>query len=143
MKIPIRRVHPDAVMPQPRHPGDAGGDLVAVESCVLEPGARAKVATGLSLALPDGYAGFVLPRSGLALQHGVTCANSPGLIDAGFRGELGVVLVNLDPTQSYTVRPGDRIAQLVITAIPVAEFEEVDELPGSARGAGGFGSSGR
>lgn len=143
MKIQIRRLHPEAVLPAAHHPGDAGGDLVSVESCLLEPGARAMVATGLSIAIPNGYAGLVLPRSGLAARFGVTCANSPGLIDAGYRGEVKVALVNLDPTQSYTVNAGDRIAQLVIVATPVTEFEEVGELPESSRGEGGFGSTGR
>ena len=142
MKIQIRRLHPDAVLPRPQHPGDAGGDLVAIESCVLVPGARAMVATGLSIAIPEGFAGFVLPRSGLASRFGVTCANAPGLIDAGYRGELKVALINLDPIQSYTVNAGDRIAQLVIVATPMVEFDEVSELPESSRGEGGFGSTG-
>ncbi|HEY5302537.1 MAG TPA: dUTP diphosphatase [Acidimicrobiales bacterium] len=143
MKIQIRRLHPDAVIPWPRHPGDAGGDLVAIEGCVLLPGARSMVSTGLSIAIPDGFAGFVLPRSGLASQHGVTCANAPGLIDAGYRGEIKVALVNLDAHLTYAVQPGDRIAQLVILATPRMEFDEVDVLPDSVRGDGGFGSSGR
>ena len=143
MKIQIRRLHPDAVLPAPRHPGDAGGDLVAVEGCHLAPGARAMVATGLSIAIPEGHAGFVLPRSGLASRFGVTCANAPGLIDAGYRGEIKVALVNLDPVQSYTVNVGDRIAQLVILATAAMEFVEVDELPITLRGDGGFGSTGR
>lgn len=100
------------------------------------------VATGLSIAIPEGFAGFVLPRSGLASRFGVTCANAPGLIDAGFRGEVKVALINLDPVQSYTVNAGDRIAQLVIVATPMVEFDEVSELPESSRGEGGFGSTG-
>ncbi len=143
MKIEIRRLHPDAVVPVSRHPGDAGGDLVAIEGCVLLPGARSMVSTGLSIAIPDGFAGLVLPRSGLASQHGVTCANAPGLIDAGYRGEIKVALVNLDPHLTYAVQPGDRIAQLVIVATPEIKFEEVEILPESVRGEGGFGSSGR
>ncbi|MBW4030758.1 MAG: dUTP diphosphatase [Acidobacteria bacterium] len=143
MRIQIRRLHPDAVVPTAQHPGDAGADLVAVEGCVLAPGARAAVATGLALAIPEGFAGFVLPRSGLASRHGITCANAPGLIDAGYRGEVKVVLVNLDHHDTYTVRPGDRIAQLVIVATPAAEFDEVGELPDTRRAAGGFGSTGR
>ena len=143
MKIQIRRLHPDAVVPVAHHPGDAGGDLVAVESCLLAPGARAMVATGLSIAIPEGYAGVVLPRSGLASRFGVTCANAPGLIDAGYRGEVKVALVNLDLTQSYMVNVGDRIAQLVILATPPTQFDEVLELPDSSRGDGGFGSTGR
>ncbi len=143
MRIPIRRLRPDAVLPEAHHPGDAGGDLVAVETCRLEPGQRAMVATGIALAIPDGYAGLVLPRSGLAARHGVTCANAPGLIDAGYRGEVKVALVNLDPREAYTVGPGDRIAQLVIVAVPDVDFDLVAELPDSTRGAGGFGSTGR
>ena len=143
MKIEIRRLHPDAVIPVAHHPGDAGADLVSIEMCVLAPGARAMVATGLSVAIPDGFAGFVLPRSGLASRHGVTCANAPGLIDPGYRGELKVALVNLDPELTYTVQSGDRIAQLVILATPAVEFDEVENLPDSTRGKGGFGSSGR
>ncbi len=143
MKIPIRRLHPDAVLPRPHHPGDAGGDLVSVEGCVLVPGGRAILATGLSIAIPEGFAGFVLPRSGLASRFGVTCANAPGLIDAGYRGEVKIALVNLDPVQSYTVNAGDRIAQLVILATPWVEFDEVSDLPESFRGEDGFGSTGR
>jgi dUTP pyrophosphatase len=143
MMIQIHRLHPDAVIPTPQHPGDAGGDLVAIESCILAPGARELVATGLSIAIPVGFAGFVLPRSGLASRHGVTCANAPGLIDAGYRGEIKVALVNLDPVQTYSVSPGDRIAQLVILATADAEFVEVENLPESTRDDGGFGSTGR
>ena len=143
MRIQIQRLHPDAVIPAPQHPGDAGADLVAVETCELPPGARAAVATGLAIAIPEGFAGFVLPRSGLASRHGVTCANAPGLIDAGYRGELKVALVNLDPRETYVVRPGDRIAQLVVMAVAPTRFDEVDALPESARSAGGFGSTGR
>jgi dUTP pyrophosphatase len=143
MRIAIQRLHPDAVLPLGHHPGDAGGDLVAVEGCVLAPGGRAMVATGLALAIPDGFAGLVLPRSGLASRHGVTCANAPGLIDAGFRGEVKVALINLDPEETYTVNAGDRIAQLVIVAVPDIEFDEVPELARSVRGDGGFGSTGR
>ena len=143
MRIQVRRLHPDAVVPRAQHPGDAGGDLVAVEGCELAPGARATVATGLALAIPDGYAGFVLPRSGLASRHGVTCANAPGLIDAGYRGEIKVALVNLDPHEAYSVSPGDRIAQLVVLAVPDVDFAEVVSLPDSTRATGGFGSTGR
>jgi len=143
MKIPIVRLHPDAVVPIPQHPGDAGGDLVAVEGCVLAPGERAMVSTGLAMAIPEGYGGFVLPRSGLASRHGVTCVNAPGLIDAGYRGEIKVALVNLDPSRGYTVSAGDRIAQLVILAVAGLEFDVVTDLPASMRGEGGFGSTGR
>src|SRR5487761_2360138 len=118
MEIEVTVLHPDAVLPTYANDLDAGCDLVSVETCVLAPGGgRALVATGLSVAIPDGFAGFVLPRSGLASRHGVTCANAPGLIDAGYRGEIKVALVNLDPHQTYVVRPGDRIAQLVIVAV--------------------------
>ena len=143
MQIHIRRLHPAAVTPAPQHPGDAGVDLVAVEDCDLAPLARATVATGVSVAIPDGYAGLVLPRSGLASRFGVTCANAPGLIDAGYRGEVKVVLVNLDPTDRYQVRAGDRIAQLLVVEVPTLTFVEVAELPASTRGDGGFGSTGR
>lgn len=143
MRIEVRRLHPDAVVPVAQHSGDAGGDLVAVEECVLAPGARALVATGIAVAIPEGFAGFVLPRSGLASRHGVTCANAPGLIDAGYRGEVKVALVNLDSRETYTVRPGDRVAQLVILATPVIAFVDAANLPDSDRGEGGFGSTGR
>jgi len=144
MDIALQRLHPDAVLPRFAHEGDAGSDLVAVEAVTLAPnGGRAMVATGFAMALPEGYAGFVLPRSGLAAKHGVTCANAPGLIDAGYRGEIKVALVNLDPTNPYDVKPGDRIAQLVIMPVPAISFVEVEELPASQRGSGGFGSSGR
>ncbi|MBA3654449.1 MAG: dUTP diphosphatase, partial [Actinobacteria bacterium] len=125
------------------HPGDAGADLVAREDAVLEPGGgRALVPTGVAIALPDGYAGFVQPRSGLALRHGVTCLNTPGLIDAGYRDEVKVLLVNTDPHQPYKVTRGDRIAQLVIKAVERVSFTDVDTLPESSRGTGGFGSTG-
>ena len=137
-------MRPGAALPRSAHVGDAGFDLVAVETHRLEPGGgRALVGTGLALALPEGYAGFVLPRSGLAIHHGVTCVNAPGLVDAGYRGEIRVALVNLDPHEAYVVAPGDRIAQLVVLPMPSLEFREVDELPISARGVGGFGSTGR
>ena len=142
MKIEVRRVHPAAVLPIPHHPGDAGGDLVAVEDCELAPGARSLVATGLAIAIPEGYAGLVMPRSGLASRHGVTCVNSPGLIDSGYRGEVRVALVNLDPHETYRVSAGDRIAQLVVVATPDVTYEEVDDLAPSTRGDGGFGSTG-
>jgi len=144
MEIFTKVLHPDAVLPMNAKEGDAGCDLVAVESCtLLAGGGRALIATGLALAIPDGYAGFVLPRSGLASKHGVTCANAPGLIDSGYRGELKVALVNLDPERDYHVEKGDRIAQLVILATATSNFSVVDELPSATRGAGGFGSTGR
>ena len=129
-------------MPTRAHPGDAGLDLVAVEEHRIAPGARAAIATGLSVAIPAGYAGLVLPRSGLARRHGLTLTNSPGLIDAGYRGELTVLMINLGQ-EAHTVRSGDRIAQLVLIPVSLAAAVEVDELPPSdGRGAGGFGSTG-
>ena len=141
-ELPVRRLHPEAVLPARAHPGDAGLDLVAVEEHRLEPGDRAAVATGLAVAVPHGWAGLVLPRSGLARRHGITLTNAPGLIDAGYRGELTVLLVNLG-RERHTVRAGDRIAQLVLTPVSLAAAVEVDELPPSdGRGEGGFGSTG-
>ena len=125
------------------HPGDAGADLVAAETVTLKAGGgRALIGTGLKIAIPDGFAGFVLPRSGLALKHGVTCLNTPGLIDSGYRGELKVLLVNTDPSTDYTVEIGDRIAQLVIQQVAQATFTSVDALDDHVRGDGGFGSTG-
>ncbi|MEN9740969.1 MAG: hypothetical protein RLZ72_1235 [Actinomycetota bacterium] len=128
--------------PSYAHPGDAGADIIASESLVLAPGERALVKTGLSIALPNGYVAFVMPRSGLALKHGIALVNSPGTIDAGYRGEIGVIMLNTDQTESFTINAGDRIAQLVIQPVVRAEFVPVDELPGTHRGAGGFGSTG-
>ena len=131
-------------MPSYARPGDAGLDLLAREGVVLRAGGgRALVPTGIALALPEGYAGFVQPRSGLALKHGVTCLNSPGLIDSGYRDELKVLLVNTDPTEDYEIARGDRIAQLVVQAVEHVRLTEVDELPETTRGGGGFGSTGR
>jgi len=144
MEIFTKVLHPDAVLPTFANEGDAGCDLVAVESCtLLAGGGRGLVATGLAVAIPEGHAGFVLPRSGLASKHGVTCANAPGLIDPGYRGELKIALVNLDPERDYRVEKGDRVAQLVVLAVASSHFSVVDELPSAARGDGGFGSSGR
>ncbi|HTZ09291.1 MAG TPA: dUTP diphosphatase [Acidimicrobiales bacterium] len=146
LEVPLVRLDPDLPVPSYAHPGDAGADLHARQDAVLAPGGgRALVPTGVALALPPGYAGFVLPRSGLALRHGVTCLNTPGLIDAGYRDELRVLLVNTDPAQPYQVQRGDRIAQLVIQAVQEAAFLEVggEELPESSRGLGGFGHTGR
>jgi dUTP pyrophosphatase len=132
-----------ATVPAYAHPGDAGADLTAAESVTLKAGGgRALVGTGLRVAIPDGYAGFVLPRSGLALKHGVTCLNTPVLIDSGYRGELRVLLVNTDPSADYDVAVGDRIAQLVIQRVEQAVFESVDALNDHQRGDGGFGSTG-
>ena len=144
MEILVSLSHPDAKVPMYANSGDAGCDLVAVEGCVLRAGGgRALVGTGLSVAIPVGHGGFVLPRSGLASKHGVTCANAPGLIDAGYRGEVKVALVNLDPDSDYEIKPGDRIAQLVVLPVSTAQFQVVSELPAATRGADGFGSTGR
>jgi dUTP pyrophosphatase len=142
IELPVRRLRDDAVLPSRAYPGDAGLDLAACEHCELGPGERAVVATGLAVAIPEGYAGFVLPRSGLARRHGVTIVNTPGLIDSGYRGEVEVTLLNTDADAAFRVEPGMRVAQLVILAVPEARLVEVDELPASERGAGGFGSSG-
>ncbi len=143
MKLPVRRLDPAAVLPTRAHEGDAGLDLRALEGVTLAPGARAMVRTGLAVELPPGHAGLVLPRSGLAARHGIALVNAPGLVDAGFRGELQVLLLNTDRDEAFTVGPGDRIAQLVVVAVAAPEPVEVDDLAASARGAGGFGSSGR
>ena len=125
------------------HHGDAGADLRSAVDITLKPGRRATVPTGVSIALPDGFAAYVLPRSGLAARHGVTLVNSPGTVDAGYRGEIAVVIINHDPEVVYTIRRGDRIAQLVVAPVSKAVFHAVESLPGSLRGEGGFGSSGR
>ncbi|MHB1504970.1 MAG: dUTP diphosphatase [Acidimicrobiales bacterium] len=146
LEIQLLRLDPELPMPSYAREGDAGMDLYARVAVDLEPaGGRSVVPTGISVAIPPGYAGFVQPRSGLALSHGVTCLNSPGLIDAGFRGELAVVLVNTDPVRRYEVRRGDRIAQLVIAPVAHARLVEVDHggLPPSVRDLGGFGHTGR
>jgi dUTP pyrophosphatase len=146
LEVPLVRLDPDLPVPSYAHRGDAGADLYAREDVVLAPGGdRRLVPTGVAVALPPGYAGFVLPRSGLALRHGVTCLNTPGLIDAGYRDELRVLLINTDPSAAYEVKRGDRIAQLVIQPVEEAKFSETDqgELPESSRGVGGFGHTGR
>ena len=144
MDIPIKRLDPDLALPAYAKEGDAGADLVARENVTLAPGGgRALVATGAAIAIPEGYAGFVQPRSGLALKHGVTCLNTPGLIDSGYRGELKVLLVNTDPSTPFEVVRGERIAQLVIQRVEAAHFVEVDELDDSSLGEGGFGSTGQ
>lgn len=124
------------------HPGDAGADLVAAESVRLEPGQRALVGTGVRIALPEGYAGFVVPRSGLAAKHGITIVNAPGTVDAGYRGEIKVSLLNTDAENAFDVNVGDRIAQLIVMPVPRARFIPVEALPESVRGEGGFGSTG-
>jgi dUTP pyrophosphatase len=142
--LPVLRLDPDLDLPDYAHAGDAGADLLAREGAVLAAaGGRALVPTGLALALPEGWAALILPRSGLALRHGITCLNAPGLIDAGYRDEVKVLLVNLDPGADYEVRRGDRIAQLVVQEVAQVRFSPVDALPASSRGSGGFGSSGR
>ena len=128
--------------PRYAHPGDAGADLVSTESLRLEPGQRALVGTGVRIALPDGYAAFVVPRSGLATKHGITIVNSPGTVDAGDRGEIKVTLLNTDAEQAFDIAVGDRIAQMIVMPVTRARFIPVDELPGSVRGEGGFGSTG-
>lgn len=124
------------------HPGDAGADLVATEAVRLEPGERALVGTGVRIALPDGYVAFVVPRSGLAATHGITIVNAPGTIDAGYRGEIKVALLNTDPRVAYEIAPGDRIAQIIVMPVPRVRFLPVETLPESTRGEGGFGSTG-
>jgi dUTP pyrophosphatase len=141
IELAITRLHEDAKLPERAYPGDAGLDLAAVEETVLGPGERAMVRTGVAVAVPEGYAGFVQPRSGLAARHGITIVNTPGLIDAGYRGEVRIVLLNTDARESFRVEAGMRIAQLVVLKVPEVELREVDELPASERGARGFGSS--
>ena len=141
IELPITRLHEEAVVPERAYAGDAGLDLAACERVELGPGQRALVGTGLAVAIPQGYAGFVQPRSGLAARHGLSVVNSPGLVDSGYRGELRVVLLNTDPSERFVVEPGMRIAQLVVLPVPELELVEVDELPGSERGVRGFGSS--
>jgi dUTP pyrophosphatase len=139
--LPVRRLRPDATVPARAYDGDAGLDLAACERVVLEPGERAVVGTGLAVAIPAGHAGFVQPRSGLAARNGISIVNTPGLVDAGYRGELRVVLLNTDREHSFVIEPGMRIAQLVVVPVPGVEPREVDELPESERGGRGFGSS--
>lgn len=143
-RVPVllRRLDPDVPVPAYAHAGDAGADLVTTTDVVLGPGERATVGTGVAVALPAGYAAFVHPRSGLASRHGVTIVNSPGTVDAGYRGEIRVTLINLDRDAAVSFTRGDRIAQLVIQRVEAARFVEVDNLPGSDRGAGGHGSTG-
>jgi dUTP pyrophosphatase len=142
VEIRIRRLGPDVPLPSYAHPGDAGADLTTTVDVHLEPGERALVPTGISIALPEGYVGLVHPRSGLAARCGLSIVNSPGTVDAGYRGEVKVMLVNLDPRQPVVLRRGDRIAQLVVQRVEQATFVEVDELPPSVRGEGGYGSTG-
>jgi len=140
-ELPFRRVHPDAVLPERAYVGDAGVDLVARERVELRPGERATVGTGIAVAVPEGHAGFVQPRSGLAARHGISIVNTPGLIDSGYRGEVRVILLNTDAREPFVVEPGMRIAQLVVVPVAAVEIVEVDELPETGRGVRGFGSS--
>ena len=143
MRVPIRRLDPGLPLPAPQHEGDAGLDLYAAADATLEPrGGRALVPAGIAIAIPAGHAGFVQPRSGLALRHGVTVVNSPGLVDAGYRDEIRVLLVNLDPVEPFKVSRGDRIAQLVIQRFETVEWDDVDDLDGTERGLSGWGSTG-
>lgn len=141
IELAVRRLRDDVVMPARAYAGDAGLDLSACERCELGPGERAVVPTGLAVAIPEGYAGFVQPRSGLAAKYGISVLNAPGLVDSGYRGELQVVLLNTDPNESFVVEPGMRVAQLVVLPVPEVEILAVDELPASERGVRGFGSS--
>jgi len=141
MKIPLQRLDEGLPVPAHAHPGDGGVDLSAREAAELEPGERAVVATGIAVAIPDGYAGLVTPRSGLAARHGISVVNGPGLVDAGYRGEIKVILVNLSD-ETFVIEREDRIAQLVVVPVAVQEFVVVDELPATTRGSGGFGSTG-
>ena len=142
IELPIQRLREDAVIPARAYHGDAGLDLAACERVELPPGERAIVGTGLAVAIPDGYAGFVQPRSGLAARHGISVVNGPGLVDPGYRGELKVILLNTDSAHPFVVEAGMRIAQLVVLELPEVELEEVDELPATERGVRGHGSSG-
>ena len=141
-QLPVRRLREDAVLPERAYAGDAGLDLAACERVELAPGQRAVVGTGLAVAIPEGHAGFVQPRSGLADRHGISIVNAPGLIDSGYRGELKVILLNTDAAERFVVEPGMRIAQLVVLELPELELVELDELPATERGARGHGSSG-
>lgn len=142
MEVPVRRLDPGMPLPERAHPGDAGLDLRSAVDVEVAPGSRALIPTGLAVAIPDGHAGLLLPRSGLASKVGLTLANAPGLIDAGYRGEVVCAVVNLDRTEPVRIARGDRIAQLVVVAVPATTVVEVTDLPGSVRGSGGFGSTG-
>ena len=141
IELPVVRLREGATLPGRAYAGDAGLDLATCDRVELAPGERAVVPTGLAVAIPDGFAGFIQPRSGLAARHGIAVVNSPGLIDSGYRGELRVVLLNTDPERTFVAEPGERIAQLVVLPVPELELVEVDELPGTERGVRGFGSS--
>ena len=143
IELQIQRLRPEASLPGRAYPGDAGLDLAAVERVVLRPGERAVVPTGIAVAIPEGFAGFVQARSGLAMRHGIAVVNSPGLVDSGYRGELRVILLNTDRDETFVVEAGDRIAQLVVLPVPELDLVEVEELPESERSVRGFGSSHR
>jgi dUTP pyrophosphatase len=143
VQLPIKRLDPDLPLPAYAHEGDAGLDLLAAEGCELGPGERRAIPAGIAVAIPDGYAGFVHARSGRALREGLAVANAPGLIDAGYRGQIKVIVVNLDQATPIKIERGDKIAQLVIQRVERAQLDEVDELPDTSRGSGGFGSTGR
>ena len=144
VRIPIQRLDPELPLPAAQHADDAGLDLYAREGVVLKPGGgRTVVPTGIAIAIPPGYGGFVQPRSGLALRHGVTLVNTPGLVDAGYRNEIGVLLINTDPSEPFEVRRGDRIAQLVVQRVETIEWDEVESLDDHTRGLDGWGSTGR
>jgi dUTP pyrophosphatase len=142
VQVNLRRLHPQAYLPAPAHPGDAGLDLAAIDAVVIKPGERVVVGTGIALAIPKGYGGLVIPRSGHARRHGIALVNSPGLIDSGYRGEVQVVMIN-HGQKEVRFEAGDRIAQLLIVAVPQISWNEVDELVDSQRGEDGFGSTGR
>jgi dUTP diphosphatase len=143
VRLPVVKLKDEAMLPSRAHAGDAGLDLYACEAARIGPGERWSVGTGVAVEVPEGHAGLVLPRSGLAREHGIALVNAPGLIDAGYRGEVRVLLLNTDPAETFKLAPGERIAQLVISPVALPEPVEAAELSGSARGAGGFGSSGR
>ena len=143
MRVEVTRLDPDLPLPTYARAGDAGLDLLAAQDVELKPGQRDAIPTGLAIAIPEGFAGFVHPRSGRALKEGLSVANAPGTIDAGYRGEIKVIVVNLDPDEVIHIRRGEKIAQLVVQRVETAELVEVDELPSSERGEGGFGSTGR
>ena len=140
--ILIQRLDPSVPLPAVAHAGDAGMDLITTHDAIIQPGERVLLPTGIAIALPAGYMAWVVPRSGLAVKHGVSMVNAPGTIDAGYRGEIKVSVINLDPREPVTVHRGDRIAQMIVQQVPVVRLHEVEQLPGSARGQGGFGSTG-
>ncbi len=142
VKVKVKRIDPELPLPRTENPGDAGVDLYSSIDIVLKPGERAVVPTGLAISLPSGFAAFIQPRSGLAVNHGITIVNTPGLIDSGYRGEIKVILLNTDSNQSFQIKKGDKIAQMVVQQIAEVDWEEVEELDKTQRGTGGFGSTG-